>query len=94
MNCKKCDRVLEVKIVLQQNYFMLFGGYRYIYMYIYIFRILSYKMYSLKQVREMVRCVKVTAANLDNLSLIPRIHIMVRENQRIPSVVLRIHKVS
>lgn len=32
MNYKKCARVLEVKIVLQQNYFMLIGGYHYIYM--------------------------------------------------------------
>lgn len=29
MNYKKCARVLEVKIVLQQNYFMLIGGYHY-----------------------------------------------------------------
>lgn len=29
VNCKKCARVLEVKIVLQQNYFMLIGGYHY-----------------------------------------------------------------
>lgn len=49
-----------------------------------MFRTLSYKVYSLKQVREMARCVEVTAANLDNLSLIPRIHIMVGKNQMIP----------
>lgn len=51
-------------------------------------------MYLLKQVREMARCVKVTATNLDNLSWIPRIHIMVGENQMMSSVVIRINKVS
>lgn len=42
----------------------------------------------------MARCVKVTVANLDNLSLIPWIHIMVGENQMISSVIVRINKVS